>query len=72
MLELSNLSAHAGTKLKYTMDEIHLGYTRQELLKLATLMTRYTLQMSSDDCGGLSEYVEFFTCLRQVWLTSKS
>lgn len=29
-------------------------------------MTRYTLQMSSDDCGGLSEYLEFFSSLRKV------
>lgn len=39
---------------------------RRELLSLATLMTRFTLQMSNDDCGGLSEYIEFFTYLRKV------
>jgi len=39
---------------------------RTELGSLAALMTRYTLQMSSDDCGGLSEYVEFFSSLRGV------
>jgi len=31
------------------------------------LMTRYTLQMSSDDCGGLTEYVEFFKAQRKVF-----
>lgn len=30
-------------------------------------MARYTLQMSSDDCGGLSDYVEFFAACRKVF-----
>jgi len=34
-------------------------------------MTRYTLQMSNDDCGGLSEYIEFFSSLRQVFRIRK-
>lgn len=30
-------------------------------------MLQYTLQMSSEDCGGLTEYVEFFSNLRDVF-----
>ena len=30
-------------------------------------MARYTMQMSSDDCGGMSDYVEFFTACRKVF-----
>eukprot|EP01127_Copromyxa_protea_P019256 TRINITY_DN6203_c0_g1_i1.p2 TRINITY_DN6203_c0_g1~~TRINITY_DN6203_c0_g1_i1.p2 ORF type:complete len:181 (-),score=44.12 TRINITY_DN6203_c0_g1_i1:12-554(-) len=30
-------------------------------------MTAYTLQMSSDDCGGLIEYYEYFTACRKVF-----
>jgi len=30
-------------------------------------MTRFTLQMGSDNCGGLSEYVDFFTALRKIF-----
>jgi len=30
-------------------------------------MIQYTLQMSSEDCGGLSEYVSFFSALREVF-----
>lgn len=30
-------------------------------------MTSYTLQMSGDDCGGLIEYLEFFTATRKVF-----
>jgi len=44
-----------------------LQILRRELLSLATLMTRYTIQMSSDDCGGVTEYIEFFLALRQVF-----
>jgi len=42
-------------------------FARDNLFQLATLMTRYTLQMSSDDCGGLSEYLEFFSALRKIF-----
>jgi hypothetical protein len=30
-------------------------------------MTRFTLQMGSDNCGGLTEYVNFFTALRKIY-----
>jgi hypothetical protein len=40
---------------------------RRDLLELVTIMARYTMQMSSDDCGGMSDYVEFFTACRNVF-----
>jgi len=76
LLELSNLSAHAGSLLKQISWDGNLKFEetlpgmaklRTELGSLAALMTRYTLQMSSDDCGGLSEYVEFFSSLRSIF-----
>jgi len=76
LLELSNLSAHAGSLLKQiAWDRTHkheetlpgIVKLRTQLGSLAALMTRYTLQMSSDNCGGLSEYVEFFTTLRTIF-----
>lgn len=76
LLELSNVSAHAGTLLKritvheevgeFGQSKEEIVNLRKDLESLATLMTRYTLQMSSDDCGGLSEYVDFLSALRKV------
>eukprot|EP01114_Cavostelium_apophysatum_P013679 TRINITY_DN3369_c0_g1_i1.p1 TRINITY_DN3369_c0_g1~~TRINITY_DN3369_c0_g1_i1.p1 ORF type:complete len:748 (-),score=166.42 TRINITY_DN3369_c0_g1_i1:87-2330(-) len=39
---------------------------RSKLRDLATSMVRYTLSLSSNDCGGVSEYVEFFRTMRDV------
>eukprot|EP01126_Amoeba_proteus_P001888 TRINITY_DN10585_c1_g1_i1.p2 TRINITY_DN10585_c1_g1~~TRINITY_DN10585_c1_g1_i1.p2 ORF type:complete len:239 (-),score=64.45 TRINITY_DN10585_c1_g1_i1:14-730(-) len=64
MDELSNLSAQSGdilSKVSDTYDDI-----RKRLVKLAGLMTQYNLQMSSDECGGPSEYVEFFYSLKKI------
>lgn len=68
LLELSNLSAASGQLLRQVTHASlqEMSRYRKQLIELATLMTRYTLQMSSDDCGGLSEYVEFFTAMRDV------
>jgi len=54
--------------LHYLTEGAHSSTTRarRELVKLATLVARYTIQMSSDECGGLSEYVEYFSALRKV------
>lgn len=71
IMELSNLSADAGTLLKQTLREDllfdDLNRVRNQLFNTATLMTRFALQMSADDCGGLSEYVEFFSALRNMF-----
>jgi hypothetical protein len=32
------------------------------------LLIKYSLGMSSDDCGGLSEYSHFFSTMRRVHL----
>jgi hypothetical protein len=68
LLELSNLSSDAAKLLKgiQTTSLTHMYNSRMALIALATLISRYTLQMSSDDCGGLPEYVEFFGALRKV------
>jgi len=34
---------------------------------LQVLLIKYSLGMSSDDCGGLSEYSHFFSTMRQVY-----
>jgi len=70
LLELSNISAFAGSLLKsitvaqgeqnFEEGLQQISSIRNTLGSIAALMTRYTLQMSGDDCGGLSEYVEFF------------
>lgn len=77
LLELSNISAFAGSLLKsissvredtnFEEGLKHISEMRNTLGSIAALMTRYTLQMSSDDCGGLSEYVEFFSALRNIF-----
>jgi len=41
-----------------------MKYARNNLRVLASLLARYMLSMSSDDCGGISEYSEFFSNLR--------
>jgi len=68
--ELSNLISTAGDQLEVVCSKATLcdiAKERKKLVSLMVLMTRFTLQMSSDDCGGLSEYVEFFTAQRKVF-----
>jgi len=71
LLELSNLSADYGKLLKLLetpeIFKLNLSETRKELFSLATLLTRYTIEMSPDDCGGLSEYADFFTTFRSIF-----
>lgn len=45
---------------------------RHKLLEYVALMTKYTLQMSSDDCGGATDYIEFFNHCRNVRLQYSS
>jgi len=70
LYELSNLAASQADNLKLMASEISFNdmkVSRQKLRDLAALMVRYTLSMSSDDCGGSSEYSEFFTTIRKVF-----
>lgn len=41
--------------------------SRVQMKELATLVARFTISMSSDDCGGGSEYSEFFSTIRQTF-----
>jgi len=64
------LAASQADNLKLMASEISFNdmkVSRQKLRDLAALMVRYTLSMSSDDCGGSSEYSEFFTTIRKVF-----
>ncbi len=40
---------------------------RRKLMSLATLLVRYRSAMASDDCGGRSEFRDYFQTLRQVF-----
>lgn len=66
--ELSNLSASAAEHLRLDCtDNIeYLERHRAELRYLAMLMIKYSLGMSSDDCGGLPEYSNFFSTMRKM------
>jgi len=50
-------------------DVFSMNQEQREVLCLVALMSRFTLEMSSDDCGGQTDYVEFFTACRSVFMT---
>eukprot|EP01087_Luapelamoeba_hula_P023302 TRINITY_DN8547_c0_g1_i2.p1 TRINITY_DN8547_c0_g1~~TRINITY_DN8547_c0_g1_i2.p1 ORF type:complete len:800 (-),score=189.59 TRINITY_DN8547_c0_g1_i2:79-2478(-) len=68
LYELANLSSKQADVL--TIDSnismSHMERNRLQLRSLATTMVRYTLSMSSDECGGCSEYSQFFSTIRKV------
>jgi hypothetical protein len=67
--EISHMTATEADELGLGVpgDIPQIQFTRMRLRRLAGVMMRYTLSMSSDDCGGLSEYSEFFTSLRECF-----
>jgi len=65
--ELSNLAATQAEYLSLDANFEQVQRQRNSLRQLASVMTRYTLAMSSNDCGGSTEYSEFFTSLREVY-----
>jgi hypothetical protein len=68
--ELAHLSAKSGDRIRRIILESHIAEIsreRKSLVQLVSIMIQYTLQMSSEDCGGLSEYVSFFSSLREVF-----
>lgn len=69
LLQLSKLSSYSGTLLKHVRDSHvdDLNRIRKRLFYFANLMTRYTLQMLNDDCGGSSEFTYYFTTIRQIF-----
>ena len=40
---------------------------RRNLISLATMLVRYRSSMASDDCGGRTEFREYFKELRRVY-----
>lgn len=67
-LELSDLASSQAEKLRFREDTNlkEIKRCRDALRNLATRMVRYTLSMCSD-VGGISEYSEFFSVIRQVF-----
>lgn len=64
--ELGYLSMGQADMLRTDTSFDEMEKYRFQLRELAAMMVRYTLSMSSDDCGGRSEYAHFFSDLRHV------
>lgn len=67
---LSDMAASQAERLKLDSEVNSLGEikrSRDRMRDLASLMVRYTLGMSSNECGGTSEYSDFFSSLRVVF-----
>lgn len=70
LFELSDLAASQAEKMKMVTTSVDLAdmkTSRDSLRELASSMVRYTLGMSSNDCGGTSEYSDFFSSLRRMF-----
>jgi len=68
--ELSTLAATYADEMQLDVDKSSIGEieaSRKHMKELATLVARFTISMSSDDCGGQSEYSEFFSTIRQTF-----
>jgi glutaredoxin len=65
--ELSDLAATQAENLSIDSNFEQMQRQRNRLRNLASVMTRYTVSMSSSDCGGTTEYSEFFISLREVY-----
>jgi len=68
--ELGSLAASYADNMQLELDKAtmqEIESSRKQMKELATMVARFTISMSSDDCGGLSEYSEFFTTLRQTF-----
>lgn len=63
--ENDSLEARHFSRLQTGMKEIEMS--RVQMKELATLVARFTISMSSDDCGGGTEYSEFFSTIRQTF-----
>lgn len=64
--ELGYLSMEKADMLRTDISFDDMEKSRSRLRELAAMMVRYTLSMSSNDCGGRSEYTHFFSDLRHV------
>jgi len=69
LYELSDMAAAQAETLNFdeASNFAQIKNSRNTLRNLASLMVRYTLGMSSNECGGTSEYSDFFTSLREVF-----
>ncbi|GAM19243.1 hypothetical protein SAMD00019534_024180 [Acytostelium subglobosum LB1] len=68
--ELSTMASLQAENMKLEIERTNLeelATSRRQLRELATLVARFTISMSSDDCGGQSEFSEFFLTMRQVF-----
>jgi len=68
--EISFLTALEADDISLAPEEVGQAQTRRaryRLRSLAAVLIRFTLSMSSSDCGGLSEYSEFFRALRECF-----
>jgi hypothetical protein len=68
--ELSTLAASYADFIQLDMESSsmkEIESSRAQMKELATLVARFTISMSSDDCGGQSEYSEFFSTIRQTF-----
>lgn len=64
-LKQDSLEVRGLSRVQTGMKEIEIS--RVQMKELATLVARFTISMSSDDCGGGSEYSEFFSTIRQTF-----
>lgn len=64
-LVLTSLSARIST-LAFDLDPHRLRYQQSEIEALVVELARYTLTLTSEDCGGPSDYSDFFSAVRRV------
>eukprot|EP01117_Protostelium_nocturnum_P004568 TRINITY_DN1645_c0_g2_i3.p1 TRINITY_DN1645_c0_g2~~TRINITY_DN1645_c0_g2_i3.p1 ORF type:complete len:545 (+),score=186.27 TRINITY_DN1645_c0_g2_i3:29-1636(+) len=66
-LELSDMAAANAERLQIVAESTfdnNIKGIRDQLRELSSRLVRYTISMSTNDCGGISEYSEFFGSLR--------
>lgn len=66
-LALERLAERVARQVLDVRSAEDLGLSREALRSLILDVVRYTSTLTSDDCGGLTEYVELFQAVRQVY-----
>jgi hypothetical protein len=71
-LELSDMAAVNAERLQQVNQGANSSFEnikviRDQLRELSSRLVRYTISMSTNDCGGISEYSEFFGTLRDTF-----
>lgn len=54
-----------------TTQSLEFRAQRDDVKKLTALMVRYSLAMSAEDCGGVTDYADLFSNIRQTLRTPK-